>query len=158
VAAEAPALTEDAADAAGAAAPGANWVWLLGKRELMQPSTQLAYAVAAGAEPSPWSHFAAQLLVSMTWDALGRALPKQAAWHMTSPASQFKAQLTAGESPEGMGAPGADVIEAWGTAKAPAARARMAVVYFIVMVGLVICGTARCVKKWVYGLNRYRFC
>jgi hypothetical protein len=37
----------------------------------------------------------------------------------------------------GAGAAGAAVIDAWGTANAPAKRAKMTVVYFIVMVGVV---------------------
>jgi hypothetical protein len=48
-----------------------------------------------------------------------------------------------------MGAAGAAVIEACGTAKAPATRARMIVAYFIVIVGLMGYGTARCVEIWV---------
>jgi hypothetical protein len=75
---EAPAETDDA-DAA-AMLPGAKAVWLLGKRLAMQPCTQSLNCFAALAEPSPWSHLAAHLLVSIAWLALGRAIPWQAAW------------------------------------------------------------------------------
>jgi hypothetical protein len=45
----------------------------------------------------------------------------------------------------GAGAAGAAVIDAWGTANAPAKRAKMTVVYFIVMAGgrVMRDGTAR---------------
>jgi hypothetical protein len=58
---------------------------------------------------------------------------------MTSPAVHDNAQLICGVNPEGMGAgaAGAAVIDAWGTANAPAKRAKMTVVYFIVMDGIV---------------------
>jgi hypothetical protein len=56
---------------------------------------------------------------------------------MTSPAVQFNAQLTAGVSPEGKGADGAEVMDAWGTANTPATRARITAEYFIVTVGIV---------------------
>jgi hypothetical protein len=69
---------------------------------------------------------------------------------MTSPAVQFSAQLTAGVRPDGIGAAaGALVIEACGTANTLATSARMTVVYFIVIAGVVRFGTARCVGKQV---------
>lgn len=86
----APDLMEEAAPAA----PAPKAVWLLGNKLLMHPCTQPSKAFAAAGEPSPWSHLAAQLLVSITWDALGRALPKHEAWHITSPALHCNAQLT----------------------------------------------------------------
>jgi hypothetical protein len=57
---------------------------------------------------------------------------------MTSPALQLNAQLTAGVRPDGMGAAaGALVIEACGTANTLATRARMTVVYFMVITRVV---------------------
>jgi hypothetical protein len=78
-------------------------------------------------------------LVATAWEALGRALPKHAAWHVTSPASHANAQLTAGESPLGMGAAevGALVTDAsWGRANAPMVKRRTAE-NFIVMLGWI---------------------
>ena len=65
----------------------------------MQPWTQLANAVAAAGDPSPWSHLAAHLLVSMAWEALGRALPKQAALQVTSSAGHLLTHMMADERP-----------------------------------------------------------
>lgn len=87
-------------------------------------------------EPSPWSHLAAHSLVAIAWEALGRALPKHAAWQFTSPASQSMAQLIAGERPLGMAAAaGALVTDAsWGRAKAPMAKRRTAEYFILILV------------------------
>lgn len=117
------------------AAPGMFAVWLLGKRLLMQASTHLAKASEAGVEPSPWSHLAAHSLVAIAWLALGRALPKHAAWQVTSPASHARAQLTAGVRPEGTaaGAGALVTVASWGMAKAPTTKRRTAE-YFMMTV------------------------
>lgn len=89
----------------------------------------------AEGEPSPWSHLAAHSLVSMTWEALGRALPKHAAWQLTSPASQAIAHWTADESAVDAGAEDAEVlVMLW--AEAPMAK-RRTVEYFMVSCGCV---------------------
>jgi hypothetical protein len=71
-------------------------------------------------------------------------MPWQAAWQFTSFGSHCNTQLTAGVSPEAMGAAGALVIEAafWSTAKAPITRLRMTA-YFIVIVGVAWYETER---------------
>lgn len=122
---------------ATASPPGAKAVWLLGKRLLMQPSTHFPKARLSSVDPSPWSQLAAHSLVSITCEALGRALPKQPAWQVTSPALHAETQLRAGDSPVGIAAAaGALVMEAsWGRAKTPTAKARMAE-YFIMTVVL----------------------
>lgn len=138
-AAEPPALEAGAAPAPAGALLKA--VWVLGKRLLMQASTHLAYFWEAGVEPSPWSHLAAHSLVSMAWEAFGRALPKHAAWQVTSPGVQARAQLTAGVRPEGGEGEveGALVVVGafWGVAAAPMAKRRTAE-NFMVMVVLVV--------------------
>jgi hypothetical protein len=50
-----------------------------------------------------------------------------------------------------VGAAGAAVMEAWGTANAPATKARIIAEYFIVIVGIVRCGSERCVGIWCDG-------
>lgn len=74
---------------------------------------------------------AAHSLVAMAWDALGRALPRQAAWQLTSPASHAMAQLTADERPVAAGLEtGAPVMVLPLWAAAAAAKRRTAE-YFI---------------------------
>jgi hypothetical protein len=90
--------------------------------------------VALG-DPSPWSHLAAHSLVWTTWEALGRALPKHAAWQLTSPASQAMAHCTADERPEGIGAEETAAL-VMSAAMAPAAKRRTAE-YFMVSLGCV---------------------
>jgi len=135
-AAEEPAALEAGAAPAPAGAL-TKAVWELGKRLLMQLSTHCAYFWEAATEPSPWSHLAAHSLVSMAWEALGRALPRHAAWQLTSPASQARAQLTAGVRPVGIGAAevGALVVAAsWGMATAPMAKKTMVENLMVVVV------------------------
>jgi len=129
----------EAGEAPAPAGASTKAVWELGKRLLMQLSTHCEYFWVAAAEPSPWSHLAAHSLVSMAWEALGRALPRHAAWQLTSPALQARAQLTAGVRPVGTGAAeaGALVVAAsWGMATAPMAKRRM-VENFMVAVAVV---------------------
>jgi len=129
----------EAGEAPAPAGASTKAVWVLGKRLLMQLSTHSEYFWVAAAEPSPWSHLAAHSLVAMAWEALGRALPRHAAWQSTSPALQARAQLTAGVRPVGTGAAeaGALVVAAsWGMATAPMAKRRM-VENFMVAVAVV---------------------
>jgi len=55
----------------------------------MQLCRQFEYFWVSEADPSPWSHFAAHLLVSVTMLELGAGTPTQIAWHETSPDSQL---------------------------------------------------------------------
>jgi hypothetical protein len=115
----------------------------------MQLAWHSAKASEASVEPSPWSHLAAHSLVSTTWEAFGRALPRHAAWQVTSPAVQANAQLTGGVRPLGMGIAevGALVTDtSWGRANAPMAN-RSTVENFIVVIvygRLVRDGKRRC--------------
>lgn len=122
-----------AAEAAPPAAP-AKLVWVEGKRLAKQSAWHFAYASVSALEPSPWSHFAAHSLVAAAWEELGRAIPWQAAWQVTSAGSQFWIQLIVGLRLAL--AAGALVMEAdsWGKARTPAAKARMAIEYFMVNV------------------------
>lgn len=73
-----PAAAPEEAGAPGTRAP----VWDEGKRLAMQLWTQSEYFWVASALPSPWSHLAAHSLVATAWEELGRAMPKQEAWHV----------------------------------------------------------------------------
>jgi len=75
------------------AAPGMATVWELGNKLAMQDCTHWENFSVASGEPSPWSHLAAHSLVATAWEELGRAMPKQAAWQVTSAGSQATAQL-----------------------------------------------------------------
>lgn len=112
----------------------------------MQLWTHFEYLSVASLVPSPWSQLAAHSVVSTAWEELGRATPKQEArqslrlckcvqsnWTVTHPytslGSQAWTQLIEGEIPGTAVVAGALVTD--DSAKAPIARARRAIEYFI---------------------------
>jgi hypothetical protein len=95
----------------------------------MQLLRQVVYFWVAAAVPSPWSHWATQLVVWFICCALGFGTPTQTAWQLTSPGVHFARHVVSGVAVWDGAVSVCIVVVDW--AMAVRARARMLMVNFI---------------------------